>query len=294
MTTRFDAECWICEVQQDIVMFGGKGSAPSPPDYTPVAQADAASAEKSFELGQEQLQFAKDQFNTIYPYAQQYLTSQIGATNQNQANAQNAQQFYESTYKPIESSFANEALTYNTPERANENAGRAVADVANTFEAQRRAAQSQLESYGIDPSQTRFGALDLSTRISQAAAEAAAGTQSRLNTEATALGLQGEAINVGRGYPGAVAQSYATATDAGKSGLGGANSTFATGANAMGSPTSYLGDSAAFGANQAQALNYGFNNAATSAQIKNQNSANFASGLGNLIGGGVGAALTFL
>ena len=117
--------------------------------------------------------------------------------------------------------------------------------MANQFNAARKSALSGLESYGIDPSQTRYGALDLGTRVQQAAATAAAGTQSRRNTEATGLALQGEAINIGKGYPGQVAQSYGTATSAGGAGLGAANQGFATGAGAMGNPTAWgaLGNS---------------------------------------------------
>jgi hypothetical protein len=53
---------------------GGKSKAPPPPDYTPVAQADAAmaaanqkNAEMQYQLGQQQLQWGKDQFNADEP-----------------------------------------------------------------------------------------------------------------------------------------------------------------------------------------------------------------------------------
>lgn len=273
---------------------GGKSSAPTPPDYTPIAQADAAAAQRQFQLGEEQLQWGKDQFERVWPYAQRYMNAQAGTTEAEQKAATEAQQMYDTTYRPIETKFAGQVGDYASGARSDQNAGRAMADVANTFDASRKAATDQLESFGIDPSQTRFGALDLGARISKAAAMAAAGTQSRLNTEATGLSLEGEAINVGRGYPGSIATSYKTATDAGSSGINAGNSTSQTGANTMGSPTNYFGAGNTALGNWGTTLNLGFNNARDAAQIKNQNAGNFASGIGSIIGGGLGLAAEFL
>jgi hypothetical protein len=204
---------------------GGKASAPKSPDYTPIANADAAAAQAQTALGQEQFDWAKGQFDKVWPYAQQYLQSQTEATNQERGFAQQQESTYNSTYLPIEKSFANTALNYDNPAQANQQAGAAEAEVASSFDASRAAAQSQLESYGIDPSQTRYQALDLGTRIAQGASTAAAGTQSYLNTQNTGLALQSQAINTGRGYANSIAQANNTATNSGSSGLASANST---------------------------------------------------------------------
>ena len=269
----------------------GKAKAPPPPNYGPIAEASQKAADMQYQLGREQLDWARQQYEMIWPYAQQYLTQQLGSSAEEADRAREARAMYETTYRPLEEQFAQTALNYNTPERAEANAGQAMADVANTFEAQRRTALANLESYGIDPSSTRFGALDLSSRIAQAAAAAAAGTQSRRNTEATGLALMGEAINIGKGYPGSIAQAYSTSTSAGKAGLGGANDTIHTGATTMGTPTDYYkGGTAALGTG-ATALNFGYNNALAGKQFDAQQSANFWSGAGNLIGGALGLAL---
>lgn len=265
----------------------GKASAPSPPDYTPIAQADAAQAQQEYQLGQQQLSWAQNQFNTVWPYAQQYMQSEIGATNAEQQAARQQQKFYNRTYKPIERQFANQAANYDSGAQENYQEGLAESDVTNQFDAARNSALSSLESYGIDPSQTRFGALDLGSRISQAAATAAAGTQSRLNTQATGMALEGEAINIGRGYPSSIAQSYNTATNAGSSGISTANQTTTTGASTQGTPIQYgaLGNQSS--ALETQALNTGFNNALASDTLAANENANFMSGLGNILGGGM-------
>ena len=269
----------------------GKSSAPKAPDYTPVAQADATAAANNLQLGKDQLQWSKDQFNSTWPYAQQYLQQQSAASAAETQNAQEAQSMYNSTYKPIETQLAQEATSYNSPDRANQNAGMAEADVASSFDASRTAALGNLESYGIDPSQTRYGALDLGTRISQAAATAGAGTQSRLNTEATGLALQGNEVNVGRGYGSNVAQDYNTATNSGSAGINAANSTTAMGASTMGTNTQYQGLASGNLSGQVGALNTGFQNQMAGAQFNAQQSAQMSSGIGSLIGGAAGMAM---
>lgn len=273
---------------------GKSSSAPTPPDYQPIAQSDETAARLAAQTSQQQLDWAKQQYNDIAPYTKAYLQSMTSASDQNLQNAQKDRSRYENLYQPVENQFVNEAQTYNSPDQANQRAGQAEADVASAYAGQRQAALSQLESYGIDPSQTRYGALDLGTRISQAAAQAAAGTQSRQQTQATGLALQSEAINIGRGYPGQVAQSYATAQNTGQSGLNAFNNQSNTYGNLMGTATQWGNQSLAGNAGAVGAMNTGFQNQfqnyQESAQIASQN----ASGIGSLVGGlGMAGILAF-
>lgn len=266
------------------------GGAPAPPDYTPIAQANQASAEASLQLGRDQLAWAKEQYADTAPYAKDYLTQQIKSSDDQTKNAEADRARYTSIYQPIEDKFVNQATTWNSPARSEQMAGAAKADVASSFDAARLAAQSSLESFGIDPSQTRFGALDLSSRVSQAAATAAAGTQSRLNTEATGLALEGEAINIGKGYPGNVAASYAGATSAGGSGVQSALNTSNTYGNLMGTPYQY-GSLANQSYGQAtSALDTGYKNQIARNQLDVQASGNTMSGIGSLVGAAAAVA----
>lgn len=268
----------------------GKSSAPPPPDYGPTAAASAHAADLQYTLGQNQLNFAKDQFSTTWPYAQQYLEQQTQSSKDNTAIAQNAQKYYQDTYQPIETQFAKQAAEYNSPANANQRAASAMADVATTFDLNRAAALGNLESYGIDPSQTRYGALDLGTRVSQAAATAAAGTQSRLNSEGTGMALEGEAINTGRGYAANVANAYGTATTAGLAGINAANSSTQTAVNAMGTPASYFNSSNNARQTSVSAMNTGYNNALAGSQFEAQQSEAAWSGVGSLVGAAAAVA----
>jgi hypothetical protein len=158
--------------------------------------------------------------------------------------------------------------------------GRAQANVAQQFEGQRQAAQQQLESFGVDPSSTRYAALDIGTRAAQAAAQAAAGNQASQMVDAQGRALRSEAINVGRGYPGQIATQYGTATAAGNSAVSNNLATTASGANTMGTGVQWQGMG-----NQAlgvwgNTLNMGYQNQMAAYNANKSNSSGIGSALG--------------
>ena len=268
----------------------GKSSAPAAPDYQPIANSDVQAAKIDADTQAQQLAWAKQEFNTTNAEAQPILQAEAAQQNAQTTIAQNQENTYNSTYLPIEQQFANQATTYDSADNANQQAGAADAQVATQMDASRNAALSSLESYGIDPSQTRFAALDMGTQVQQAAATAAAGTQSRLNTQMEGLSLEGNAINTGRGYASNVAQSYAGALSAGNSAVQGGINESLSGNTLMGNPTQYgaLSQSAYGGATSA--LNTGFNDQLGSDSLLNQENQNFMGGLGSLAGGALGVA----
>lgn len=273
---------------------GSKGSSPPPPDYSALAQSSAEAAQLQSQTSREQLDWAKAQYADMAPQTKAYMTAMTASTDQQMANAQTDRQRYEQVYQPMENQFVQTAQNWNSPERAQQQAAAAQADVATAYDAQRKNALSSLESYGIDPSQTRFGALDLGTRISQAAATAAAGTQSRQQTEAMGLSLQGEAINIGKGYPGQVSNAYAGATAAGNAGIGAGLNTSTTYGNLMGTANQWANSSnSAMGIGAGIASSQGQYATATNA-ANAQAGAGTAAGVGSIvgmIGGGIAIAV---
>lgn len=162
--------------------------------------------------------------------------------------------------------------------------GEAEANVAQQFEGQRQAAQRQLEGFGISPSSTRYAALDLGARTAQAAAQAAAGTQAAERTEMVGRALRSEALNIGKGYPGQVNQSYAGAISAGSSASDASQKGFATGAQAMGNPTAWMGANNQAIGNWGSALNMGYDNALAGWKAEQGASSGWGGALG-MVGG---------
>lgn len=259
---------------------------PDAPDYKPVADSSLAAAQLQSQTSREQLDWAKEQYAQQAPITNAYLQSMIDSSAEQRSNAQKDRARYEHVYQPVEDQFVKTATGWNSPARADQEAGAATADIATAMEAARKTSTQALESYGVDPSQTRYGALDLSTRIAQASAQAAAGTQSRKNTEATGLALQGEAINIGKGYPGQVAQSYAGSTTAGSAGITSALQTAGTYGQMMGTGVQWGGLSNQSNGIAMSGLNAGFGNQMQEYGADARAAADQAKGIGQMIGGG--------
>ena len=265
-------------------MYGS--SAPPPPDYTPVAEASAESAKLSFQLGKEQLAWAKEQYGKDNEIIGKVVDAAIARQDQNDEAALADRQRYEEVYQPLEDKLVQEAEDFSSPERQEMRAGQASAAVAQQFDAQRRAAAQNLEAYGVDPSSTRYAALDMGTRVQQAAAQAGAANQSREQTETMGRAMRSEAINVGRGYPGQIAGTYGTALQSGNSAVNSTLGGTASGAATMGTGAQWTGMGNQALGTWGNTLNMGYNNQMQQYQANQQSS----SGLGSLAGAVLGAA----
>lgn len=262
----------------------GKPSAPEPPDYSGVAAASEKSADLSYKLGEEQLAWAKEQYGKDSERYNKIVDSFLSDQDEASADAAKDRQFYEENFQPLEKDLAKEAATYDTPERRQKEMGAAQEQVATQFNAQRDNAQKQLEAYGIDPSSTRYAAMDIGTRAAQAAAQASAGTAASNRVEDTARALRSEAINVGRGYPGQIASSYGTASQMGQGAAGTTGQATQIGGQTMGTAPTYMGLGNQAVGTWGNTLNMGYQNQLAQFNANQNASSGWGSALG-LVGG---------
>lgn len=263
---------------------GGKNSYPDPPDYTALAAANKKSAEYSFRMGKAQLAWAKKQYGKDSKIINRVVDAALQRADENDRAALQDRRRYERIYQPLEQDLIRESKDFASPQRQRYEAGRASADVAQQFDQQRRAAAKNLEAYGVDPTSTRYAALDMGSRIAQAAAQAGAANQARVQTENMGRAMRSEAINIGRGYPGQIAGTYGTALQSGSQAANSTLANTASGASTMGTGTQWTGIGQQGINSAANIINTGYNNALQAAQLENQSS----SGLGGLLGAGLG------
>ena len=269
---------------------GGKNDAPDPPDYSAIASASKEAAQLAYKTSKEQLEWAKEKYGKDSEIAQRVIDAALERQDVNDQNAAKDRARYEAIYQPLEDQLAQDSEDYANPERIEQNAAKAQADVAQQFDASRKRALDNLQSFGVDPSSLRYAALDRAANVQQGAASAAAGNQSRQQDEAVGRALRSEAINVGRGYPGQIAGTYGTALQSGNQGINSALATTASGANSMGTGVQWQGAGNQALGTWGNALNSGFNNQLAAWQADQSNS----SGLGGLLGTGLGFAATML
>jgi len=258
----------------------GKKSSTPPPDYSPIANAQMAMAEDNREFQQEQFDWAKKTYAKDRKVTDQVVTSFLDTAATTKANSEKDRARYEEIYQPLENKLASEALDYASQERKDLEVGRAQAAVGQQFAAARKNAERHLEGYGVNPSDVRYAGLDVGVRAQEAATKAAAGNQASQMVDATGRALRSEAINVGKGYPGQIAQSYGTSLNAGTGAVNTGLATTASGANTMGTGVQYGQMAANNYTGAATTMNTGYQNQL--AYEKQQQSQ--SSGIGSLVG----------
>lgn len=267
---------------------GGKNDAPDYPKELMREQLalSEAQANRFFNMSEEQQQWSRDMWeNEMLPSMQGISNTQRAVMEEQLANARKDRERYESVYQPLEDSLITEFQEYDSPERRGQESARAQAAVQQAWTAQRNNAEQRLSGYGVDPSQIKSGALDLSARVRVAAAQAQAGTDARRRVEDTGRALRAEAINIGRGMPSQVAASYGQTLNAGNSAQGNVNSTVGQGGNLMGTGQGW----GQMGGNQLSSTMSGINNM-YSGQLSGYDASGGTMGaLGNIAGQAFGA-----
>lgn len=262
----------------------GKKTNPEPPDLGPQAAASEEIARIQQETAMEQLAWAREQDDRNQTVLQRVLDTQLPIQEETATNARKDRERYETQFQPLEDNLIKEFQNYDSPERKATERGRAMADVTQAFDAQRQNALQRLESYGVDPSQTRNAALDLGLRAQQAAAQATAATNASRNVENTGRALRAEAINIGKGMPSQVAASYGQSIQAGSSAVGNANATTGAGANALTSGQGFTGQALGGYGQSANITNQGFQNQMAVANLQQQQNAAMMQGIGSVAG----------
>lgn len=217
----------------------GGNSAPDAPDYGPLISLVTSQVNKSTALSDKQQAWAEKVYNDNKHTSDIVVDKVLGMMDTQEGWAKQDRARYESIYQPLEEQAALDAQDYSSPQRQEVNAGKAEADVASQFEGARRTAQDHLEQFGVDPSQTRAGALDYGSRIAEAAAQASAGNQARTETENIGRALRESAINTGKGLPGQSMGELAGAGGAGNQAVNTNLATTASGAQTMGTGTTW-------------------------------------------------------
>ncbi len=234
--------------------------APKAPDMTKYTEMSERLGTRALDQSDRQQAWAEQMWTEQRDLLKEVLGPQLDIMKMQYENGMKDRQRYEQLYQPLEENLIAEFQSYDTPERRAQRAGAAQAQVAAAQKGAKDAARQRLEGFGIDPSQTRSAALDRNLEAAEAAQQAAAGNMERNNVENTGRALRAEAINIGRGMPSQVAQSYGQSIAAGSTALGGMNSTVNTGSGTMGTGQSWAGQGLAANGQGANITNAGFQN----------------------------------
>jgi hypothetical protein len=262
---------------------------PPPPDYTPVAQGQIESAQLAAQVAREQLQWAKDQYADNKEVTQKVIDKAFATQDAESAAAAADRKRYQDKFQPQEDALIADANKYGSVSYQEQEAGRAAATTNSQIDAARQGAVADLESYGIDPSQTRSAAMDLGIRVAQGAASAGAANAGREQAINRGMATRSEAINVGRGYGSQIAQTYGTALAAGNQAVNAGLATTASGAATMGTAPGWQGIAGQSMLGAADTMTKDYNNQYKSWQSQTANAGGTGAAIGTVAGGIIGA-----
>lgn len=210
-------------------------------------------SEELLPLQKEQLQFGLDSARTAYDQSQQDRTWMLDRRG---------------SLTTMQDTLVQDARSFNTEDKANELAGKAMADVNQGFANAEGQQARSLARMGVNPSSGKALSMGNQTAIAKAAALAAAGTGARTQARQEGYALTDRATNALAGYPAMSMQATGAGAGYGASGTAIANQGLAgmnSGYGAAGTMAGQMGSNATgmFGA-QANYKN-GADNAAANA-----------------------------
>lgn len=259
-------------------------SPPPPPDLSGVTEASEEVARMNQQTAMEQLQWAREQDAMNRETLERVLNIQLPVMEEQAEQARSDRERYQRDFVPVEDAMREEALGYDSEERRAQERGRAMSQVSQQFDAQRQNALSRLESYGVDPSQTRNAALDIGVRTAQAAAMAGAASGADRRIEDTGRALRSDVVNMGRGALSNAAGFYGQAVNSGSAAVSGGNQTTSTGAGAAQSAMGWSGQALQGYGQAGNMMNQNFQNQMTSWQAGQDQTMGMLNAAGSIAG----------
>lgn len=206
-------------------IFGGGG--PDTSGMNTAALMSATLGNKAFDWFSQEYDRSKPDRDKAANEASQVTKAQLDTMAQQNELAKDYSDYNKETYRPLEQKIVSMAQAYDTPERRQEAADQAVADVNSQVGSQREATRQDLARAGVSPESMKSQALMASGDINASRAAAGAAGAARRTVESTGHAMMADAANLGRGLPSAQATAVQTGTNAGNSAVGASNASLA-------------------------------------------------------------------
>lgn len=264
----------------------GGGDIPSPdPNIGRAALLQA-------ETGRDWLGFAREAFAVsnerqadLDRLTEEVTQQQLGVARDQAGWSRDDRKRYETTFRPIEDDFIDEAKNYDSPERQAEAAATAKADIQSASADSQAQARREAASLGINPTSGRYAGIEKAGEMGTALASAGAQNNARQLVRDKGLALKADVVNLGRGLPAQSAQAAALGLSAGSSAVGlnqGANQQYIASTGIMGQ--GFQGQMQGY-AGQANTLQNQYNSQLNAYNIQQQNRNAGWAGIGSALGG---------
>ena len=141
-----------------------------------LASSSDYAAKLSYDLGQEQLAFSKQQYQDMRPIADQVYQSQLAAQNQQMQQAQEYYDYQTNTFRPLEQGLVRQAAEFNADAYREQLASQAAAAAGRAFGTTQAAGARAAAAMGVNPNSGRFAGIQAQGQLGLAAQRAGAMT----------------------------------------------------------------------------------------------------------------------
>lgn len=204
----------------------GKSSSSAASDplagFSALMQAQAA--QQQTQLGHDWLDFAKQQTDVanqrqvgIDALTGKVTQAQLAAQDQANAWAAEDRARYKSIFVPLQDKFIEKANNWDSAANQAKVAAEAKADVMNNAAGANAANARQAAARGINPASGSWAGIDRAQATQTALGAAGAENNARSTLRTQAIGLQGDALNIGNGLPSQALDATKTGVATGSS-----------------------------------------------------------------------------
>lgn len=176
-------------------------------------------ADLSYKLGNEQLSFARQQYEDMKPLAQRVYDQQLASQEEQMRQARDYYNYQTDTFRPLEKGLVEQARNYNTEGNRQQLAAQAAADAANAFQSAQGVTNRQMARQGINPSSGAALMMRNQNAVGLAGMTAGAANNARRQAEQTGFARSLDVTGLGRGLSGASLGAYSGANSAGSAGI---------------------------------------------------------------------------
>ncbi len=212
-------------------------------------------------LGYQDQQFALQK--DAQTKAQGYQDKMFAQQDDQYKRAVAQDEYNKATFRPVEGKMVDEAMTFDSPERQNDQAAQAKADVMDGAARAKDTTERSQMAMGVNPASGRFAGITAAGDMQAALAGAGAQNSARNRVRDMGIMLRKDAANYSKGISSTAAQSYGIASQAGAQGVSAvtpgsyAQQGMAAGNMAQGAAqTGMSAGGSALGANQSSNSNY--------------------------------------
>lgn len=196
-----------------IVSSVGKAIFGSPPEpdrnIGKAARENAALSREMAAVARDELKFNRERSARIDPVMLEAMDLEMDLARTGEERSAQQWQRYLDTFSPVEDRMVQDAMTYDSPERMEQMATRAQADVRAGLDATMSAGKRDLMRRGVNPASGAYAAATTDVAHRGAAAEADARNRAREGVRDKGIALRSGAASFGRNMPNTAGQNLA-------------------------------------------------------------------------------------